>query len=646
MSNQPPKIYEFGPYRLDVKERILQRDGEQLPLTPKVFDLLALLVENHGHLMEKDILLKALWPDSFVEEANLNVNVSALRRALGESPTDSRFIETVPRRGYRFVAQVMELPVVSPAAIDSSAKTEVPTPAENIPLADEINVTSLTPTPAADRGRSFAQSFSQRWVLWLMLLFLVVGSASLLAWRYSRAARSMPGKSVHSLAVLPFQPLTADSADEALEMGMADALITRLSNSKDLVVRPTSSVMKYVGAGTNALAAGRELEVDAVLVGRVQRADNRIRVTVQLLRVSDEVPIWAERFDDYFTNIFAVQDSISEKMAEALAMRLSGNDKEQLTRRSTESTEAYQLYMQGRYFHFKYDFAKALGFFQAAVEKDPEYSLPYTGLALNYVALSTTTPDGSEFRAKALNAAEKAVSLDPRLDEAHNALGWVKYLGEWDWVGAEQEFRRAIELNPNNSQAHINYASVLSILGRHAEALQEGQQALKLDPRSGDVYFNHILHLYDARRYDEALELSKKGIEVDPDQPGWNSLLPRIYSAKAEYDLAIKEVQKRGQQNSAKQTANLGYALARSGKRSEAQVLLDDALKRVGRSGANGVIVMIYLGLDDQESAMDWLEKAYQARENIMIHLKVEPLFDSVRSNPRFVELQRRMKLQ
>ncbi len=629
---KPEKIYEFGDFRLDISERVLLRDGTPVVVTPKVFDLLCLLVENHGHLMEKDRLIKSLWPDSFVEEANLNVNVSALRRVLGESPTESQFIETVPRRGYRFVAAVSEVenrPVTpEPEQVERAAPT--------VPVQSPASVLVDQPIEGAA-----PQKRNTRWVLWSAAICTLLIAASLVSWRFTHRSTNAP---IRTLAVLPFRPVSAGTSDAALEIGMADALITRLSNSNQIVVRPTSSVVKYTGAETNTLAAGRELEVDAVLEGRVQRDNNRIRVTVQLLRVSEGAPIWAETFDDYFTNIFAVQDSISEKMADALAMHLSGRARELMAKRSTENTEAYQLYMQGRYLHFKYKFEDARKFFEAAVEKDPEYPLAYTGLALNYLALGLTTSERQEFMKKALAAADKAIALDPELDEAHNALGWVKYLAQWDWSGAEHEFQRAIQLNQNNSQAHINYASVLSAQGKHEQALQEGLIALRLDPSSGDVYYNHILHLFHARRFDEALSMSKKGIEIDPEHPRWMTLIPRIYLAQGRFAEAIQETEHRVEGDELKRSPNLGYAYARIGRRREAEMVLDAALHRADKL-SNAAIAIIYTGMDDKEHALDWLEKAYQERDTIMTHLKVDPVFDNLRSEQRFKELLRRMHL-
>jgi len=501
------------------------------------------------------------------------------------------------------------------------------------------------PAVAHQAAVEISEKRHNRWVLWSMALAVLLVVVSLVSWRFTHRPDTKSAAPVKTLAVLPFRPLTGASTDPALEIGMADALITRLSNSQQIMVRPTSSVLRYSGADVNALAAGRELEVDAVLEGRVQRADNRIRITVQLLRVGEAAPIWAETFDDYFTNIFAVQDSISEKMANALAMHLSGDTKQLMSKRSTENTEAYELYMQGRYLHFKYKFEEAAKFFQAAVEKDPEYPLAYTGLALNYVALATTTPNRQEFVDKAVEAANKAISLDPELDEAHNVLGWVKYLALWDWAGAEEEFQHAIKLNPNNSQAHINYATVLSIEGKHDQALPQSELALRLDPMSGDIYYNYTWHLYNARHFDEALSMAKKGMEVEPEHPLWDLMIPRLYLAQSKFADAITELEKGRKRDDVRRLGVLGYAYARSGQQHEAEKVLDTLLHS-NRKQSNSALAFIYIGMDDKARALDTLEKGLQERENFMTHLKSDPLFDSLRSEPRFKELLRQMHLE
>jgi adenylate cyclase len=267
-----------------------------------------------------------------------------------------------------------------------------------------------------------------------------------------------------------------------------------------------------------------------------------------------------------------------------------------------------------------------------------------TSLDQYYIALATTTPNRQEFTDKALAAANKAVTLDSELDEAHNALGWVKYLGLWDWAGAEQEFQRAIQLNPNSAQAHINYATLLSILGKHDQSLQQSEWALRLDPMSGDVHYNYAWHLYNARRYDEALSIIKKGMEVDPELPRWSWLTSRFYLAQSKFDDAILELKKGTSEDHLRHAGALGYAYARSGRRREAEMLLDEILHS-SRKQSSSTLAFIYMGLDEKEHALDMLEKGLEQKDNFMTHLKVEPLFDNLRSEPRFNELLRRMHL-
>src|SRR4030095_1773596 len=367
MSKQAKLFYLFGPFRIDVAERLLRRDGESIPLTPKAFDLLLMLVENKGHLLEKDELMKMLWPNTFVEEANLSNNISQLRKALSMDPVH-QYIETVPRRGYRFIADVTELS---------------PTP--------EI-ASGGHPDKAHERKESIASisdASRQSTVFWFALAvvaLLALGPVIYYFW----PKKPVTQQPIRTIAVLPFKPLAADSSDESLEMGMADTLITRLSNLRQLIVRPASAVRKYTALDNDELAAGREQRVDAVLEGTIQKASDKIRVTVRLVRVADGALLWADQFDEKFTNLFAVQDSISERVAGALAVRLTGDEREVLTKHYTANTEAYQLYMRGRYFLNKSteaDCRRSIDYFQQAIDRDPNYALAYAGLADSYVQL-------------------------------------------------------------------------------------------------------------------------------------------------------------------------------------------------------------------------------------------------------------------
>jgi len=338
-------LYEFGPFVLDADERVLLREGQPVSLAPKAFDTLLALIEKSGRIVGKDELLNRVWPDSFVEEGNLAFNISVLRKALAGGADDVQFIETVPKRGYRFVTPVRQMNDAGPdVLIESQTISRVVIEDRR----EDIEEQKQIPAPKDLTQRASDTSFSRRAISKLSLLIagvIVLGIVAVIA--YLR----LPGPtSPRTLAVLPFKPLAANSNDEYLELGMADALITRLSNLKEIVVRPTSSVLKYAAAGQDPIAAGRELAVDAVLDGSVQRSGDKIRVTVRLVRVGDGVPLWADKFDENFTNIFSVQDSISERMARALTLNLSGDEKNKITKRYTDDVEAYQLYLKGRYY--------------------------------------------------------------------------------------------------------------------------------------------------------------------------------------------------------------------------------------------------------------------------------------------------------
>jgi DNA-binding winged helix-turn-helix (wHTH) protein/TolB-like protein/thioredoxin-like negative regulator of GroEL len=658
-------LYEFGPYRLDVVERLLMRDSEVIPLKAKAFDMLLLLVENAGHLLEKEWLLQELWPDSFVEEVNLNVNISALRKALGESATSPTYIETIPKRGYRFIAHVTQIgsedtsslsrkrdaeknnnstegATTTSASLKSTYATTPPGTGSH--LADISKATTRDDTPVS--GGTYSRTHAG-WkapaIAVALLLTIAFGAYSL--WRSKTSNKITSLESIQTIAVLPFKTATGNDADIALGLGMADALITRLGNTHRITVRPTSAVLKYSGNDRDPLEDGKALGVEAVLTGFVQKDGKAIRVSTQMIRVSDGATLWSNQFDDFFTNVFAVQDSISERMAEALSMRLTPAEQNQMTRRYTENADAYQLYSQARYFHFKYQYEKALEFYRAALAKDPDYPLAYAGLAANYVALAVTTPNRQEMRDKAMAAANLALNLDPNLDDAHNALGWIKFLADWDWGGAEQELRRAIELNPNNADARQNYATLLDVLARHDEALAVIEQARKLDPVSGEIIRSQSMILYHAHRFDQALEHSRRAIASDPDDPQADSLLPRIYVAKGQYEQVIAELGKRTGPEGIVWRLYAACAYNHLGRTREAEKILQTFLERAGRPGASHSIALVYACLGDRAHALEWLEKAYQARDNQMIHLKVDPIWDDLRSEARFVELLRRMRL-
>ncbi len=668
MSEMGNKIYEFGDFRFDTAEQILQRaGGEIVPLTPKVFDLLQILVERHGHLLSKDELIKTLWAESFVEEANLNVTVSALRRALGEKPNENRYIETVPRRGYRFVAEVRAL------ADESGA------PVETDPAFTEAKTISLDFTtrrcPACGRrytdkslnfclddgerleietrqtNKSLSIRFRENSRIWLALggvLFLMIAAGAV--WKFGFSASRRPEASgVRTLAVLPFKPLAGSQRDAALEIGMADALITKLANLEQLTVRPTSAITKYAeAASAEPLAAGRELQVEAVLDGKIQRAGDKIRVTVQLLRVADGATLWTGSFDDFFTNIFAVQDSISEKMTSSLALKLSGKEREKIAKRHTENTEAYQLYLQGRYYHEQLSregSLKAIEYYDAAIRKDPEYALAYAWMVGAYAHLVNLNIDRDESLRKARNAAEKAVALDPNLPDAHESLATIKDVFDWNWAEAEKEYLKAIELDAKNPDAHFSYSLFLSRFRRHNEAIREVETARQLNPTAMYIQNQVIMTLMRARHFDEAIAECKKAIELKPDNMQAHGQLVKAYVLKAMYPDAEKALKKYLEFDIPGRESMTAYVDLYAGRKSEAEKILRELAGKY-KEGDNCTVYALYqLHLGDKDRAMEFLEKAYRRREPALTVLNVEPEWDELHADARFQDLVRRIGL-
>src|SRR5262245_60300547 len=454
MTRSANRVYEFGPFRLDTGNHLLLRDDEAIQLKPKVVDTLLALIESRGRVIGKDELIERLWPDTIVEESNLSQNIYLLRKTLGEGPSQQNYIETVPKRGYRFVAEVREVSeapaaevaqVVEPGA-EASQATEKP---------NGIDAASAKEEAVGRRNANLPSLLKARWsahprlvVASFALLGLAAAAIYLGVSSWSKPPKA--GAPVRSIAVLPFKPIGAAQRDEILELGMADTLITRLSNLRQIVVRPTSAVRMYTGLEQDPVAAGRELKVDAVLEGSVQKSAERIRVTARLVNVRDGSALWTGQFDEQSADIFKVQDRVSEQAARTLAMGLTDEEKQRLARRYTDNIEAYQLYLSGRYFLYKVTpegNRKGIEYFQQAIDKDPAYALAYTGLADCYIQLGNwqMLPPNESFP-KAMAAAEKALKLDDALAEAHISLASVKS-SSWDWASAEADFKRAIDLN-------------------------------------------------------------------------------------------------------------------------------------------------------------------------------------------------------
>ena len=589
MTRPRKSSYKFGPFRLDSAERRLMRNGEPVALAPKVLDTLLALVENPGRLLPKDELISGLWPDTFVEEATLARNISDLRRALGESSGETRYIETVPKSGYRFVAEVRQVePKDSVMIIERHTQSRVVVQEELEP-------------------------------------------------------------EVRSIAVLPFKPLGANDRDEHLGLGLADALITRLSNIRQIAVRPTSAVMKYAGTGHDPAAAGRELKVEAVLDGAIQRSGERVRVTVQLVSVSEEAPLWAGKFDEMFTDIFAVEDSISEQVAHALTLRLTGEERKLLGKRYTENSEAYELYLKGRYYWNKRTadgLEKSIQCFNQAIDIDPGYALAYAGLADSYtllgdVGFTAIRPKGAFSKGK--QAASKALEIDDTLAEARAALAHI-HMHRYEWIEARDEFERTIELNPNYAYARQLRAFYFAFQGRMQEASVEINRALRLEPLSLPINTDLGVIHYFAREYDQAIDQYRQTLDLDRNFHRAHFWLAAAYEQKQRYDEAIAEytiaIELSG--GSLEARASLGHAYARAGRRDEA-LLIFEGLNQDSSSRYVSPydLAIINLGLGESEAAIKWLDRACDEHAAWMIYLTVDPRLDAISSDARFKALRR-----
>jgi TolB-like protein/Flp pilus assembly protein TadD len=519
-------------------------------------------------------------------------------------------------------------------------------------LEAETNRQALEQTTAAVLQRTTAPTLNQMSFIkshpaLLGIIILLLVTAGFWYWRSKGpgAAALHPTK---TLAVLPFKTLSNDMEDQYLSFGLTDALITRLSNLRQITVRPTTAVLKYAKAEHDPRTTARELEVEVLLDGRIQRVDDRIRVTVQLLRARDGAPQWAETFDERSRDLLKIQDDISAQVAAALLPQLTGEERQQLVKHPTENAEAYRLYLQARLQweqRSQEGFKRGLDFIRQALEKDPNYALAHAGLAGSYALFSLygfLPPREGMPLAKA--AAQRALALDETLAEAHVALGLVFTNYDWNWVAAERAFRRASELNPNLPMAHHAYALALAAQGRFPEARAELQRAQQLDPRSLNITAARAWIEHLARADKQALAIVEEALPLNP---SFYPLLQQLGQAQARlgrYDAAVRTFQQARQRsgNSVFAVARLGHVYAQAGRRREAEQVLAELKESATRSYG---VAWVYLGLGEREQALTWLEKACDEHASEMIYLKTDPLYDDLRQETRFAELLRRVGL-
>jgi TolB-like protein/Flp pilus assembly protein TadD len=485
----------------------------------------------------------------------------------------------------------------------------------------------------------------------IALLVVVIGSASYFL--MSRNSTRPPGAlEVRSVAVLPFKSLSAEAGEEYLGLGMADTLITRLSNIRQLVVRPTSSVRKYTDEHQDPLAAGREQQVDAVLDGSIHKAQGRIRVTARLINVQDQTSLWAGSFDERYEDIFKLQDSIVERLAGALTLKLTGKEQQTLAKRHTDNVEAYKAYLRGRYYWNKRtgeNIRKAIEQFQQAIDQDPNYALGYVGLADSYSLLELYAgAPASETVAKARAAVDRALQLDDSLAEAHTSSG-VIYKNQWRWPEAEQEHKRAISLNPNYASAHQALGFYYLARRQFDDALKESQRAQDLDPLSpiinDQVALVHLLK----NDLNSVVELCRRNLELHPSFAGTHYLLGSAYLRQGRYREATAELEKAAELSgrASQWLSDLGYCYAVTGKQTEATRIVEELEERYTRRMAVGHnVAKVYAGLGQMDQAFAWLEKSFEDRGAGLPFITSLYSYESLRSDPRYANLVRRMGLE
>jgi len=629
--------YDFGRFRLKPAERVLLREGEPVPLTPKVFDILITLVEKSGQVVEKDDLMKRVWPTTFVEEGNLTQNVSLLRKALGETPGGSQFIETVPRRGYRFVAKINE-------TWADDLKAEVladiaPTNGQQHPAAHDSIVLPVETVGTTGRFASITKGRSNIVLFAATLVVLIAGVIFF-------AGRGKAGNNgaIQSIAVLPFVDEAGDTDSEYINDKIAESLINSLSKLPQLRVVPRSVVAGYKGKTIDPRKIGAELNVGAVVTGTMRRHGDLITIQADLIDLNNVAQLWGQHYDHKLSDVLLVQDDIARDIFENLRLKLNVEEKKQL--------EAYGLYLKGRNAWNKRTgdaLLQAIDFFQQAIAIDPNYGSAYAGIADCYnmlVVYGRLQP--KEGFPKAKDAAAKALEIDESLAEAHTSMAFIKFRWDWDRAATEREFQTAIKLKPTYAPAHQWYSSYLVAVERFDEAIAEAKRTEELEPLSF-VASSHLGWIYYlSGQNDKAIEQCKKILEMDPSSFPARRYLGLAYESKGMYPEAINEFQTGVKlSGSPLMLALLGHAYAASGRRAEAeQVLADLQLLPKERYVSPYTVAAIYTGLGDNESAYKWLEKAVEERDIWLMNLKVDPVFAKLRSNKKFSELLARIRLR
>lgn len=623
-SSSAPARLRFGIYELDLKNGELRKAGQRLKLQPQPFKVLAILAVRAGETVTREEIQRQVWGEElFVDfERGLNVCIQQIRGALNDDADAPRYIETLPKRGYRFLAQVEKLQ--SPAETAAAG-----------------SVSQLNPVIPSDRPKNTGARVGVALALTVLLLCAVLYVTKI----SNRFPFRSAARSIRSVAVLPFDNFTGDPEQQYFADGMTEALIAELGQIRDLRVPSRTSVMLYKRANKPLRQIARELGVDALVEGSVTRSGDRMEITVQLLDGPQDRHLWGDTYDRDARDVVAFEQELARTITAELRISFSAESQQHLKSVAPVNADAYAAYLHGRYYWYKRTiegFQKSIQYYEQAVAADPNYAPAYAGLADAYALLGSSPNDDlppDQAMPKAKLAAQKALQLDDGLAEAHASLAYINMVYDWNWASAEKEFKRAIELNPNYAGAHEWYAEFLAAKGRESEALSEMKRARDADPLLVLMHAAVAEALYYSRRYDDVISQCQQTFELDPDYPLAHFHLGRAYVAKKMYPEAIAEYQKA--QASLGETPAIvmaiGYANAKAGNRAAAHRALDELQSQSKRRYVPALYFgAIYTGLGDTDAGMSWIEKAYRERSDYLIYLNVDPMADTLRSSPRF----------
>ena len=592
LANPAARVYKFDSFLLDQTEGVLLHGRNPVALTPRVFDLLSVLVESAGQLVTKDVLLEKVWPNTFVEEANLTVNIAILRKLLGHKANGTEYIQTVPKRGYRFVAKVFEV--------------------------------------EKERGLSRKRKTA-----------LVIPRESTLD----------PSEGFTSLAILPFENESGDPEAEYLSDGLTESIINSFSHLEGFRVLGRNTVFRYKGQSKDPQQIGEHLGVRSVVTGRILRLGEQVIIRAEMVDVKEGWQMWGEQYHRTLSDVLTIQAEIAEEISTKLRLKLTADGKRRLTTRYTDNPAAYHLYLKGRFYWNEYankGLSTAIKYFTRAIEEDPLYALAYVGLSDSYYRLSNLYSPSAEAMPKAKLAAQRALEIDDTLADAHAALGIVLMLYEWDRPAARRELSRAIELNPGCAIAHQRLAQYFNQMGNFDSAMEEYKAALDLDPLSASLCSGVALEFFLMGEYQQAIQQAEKSLEINPTFPPTHYLLGWIHKRRGDISKAVDSFERVTiLDDSSLYLAALGQAYGLNGDQTKALIILEQLEKQSKHQHVSSYCrALVYVGLGENDLAFEWLERAVEERSEMIPWTKVGAECDNLRSDPRFQQLLQRCGLE